>query len=183
MNFEDLIHRFYKLEAEVGNLEENVFNQRVKVNSLQIKVAKLTKKKQPQLIFTAVINKFKFKILTMELQTQDFVDSILALEDTDTHAAIDATFANIVLTSSDPTIFTADSDVDADGTLDIVGIAPGTASLNVKADATYTDANTQQSVTAPKEANVDVTVSKPAPGAENTDMLVTFGTPKPVPTT
>lgn len=191
MELHELERRFFELEREVGGLEVKVANQkwinffqRIRINALEVKVAKLSRKKKhkTELVFTTIINKFKIKILAMELQTQDFVDSILGLEDSDTKAPIDAIFANVVLTSSDPSIFTADTDVDADGTLDIVGVAEGTATLNVKADATYIDGNTQQSVTASKEANVDVTVTKPAPGAENTDMVVSFGTPKPVPT-
>jgi len=117
----------------------------------------------------------------MDLNVKEFVDSILALEDTDTKAAINATFANIVLASSDPSIFTCDTDVNADGTLDITGIAEGTATLTVTADATYTDSNTGQSVTASKSATIGVTVHAPLPGAENTDMVVTFSAPQPNP--
>jgi len=137
-------------------------------------------KHRTQLIFTTIINNYKIKILAMTLNTKEFVDSVLALEDSDTKQSISATFANIVLTSSDPSIFTADTDVNADGTIDIVGVSTGLASLNVKADATYTDSNTGKEVTASKEANIDITVSEPAPGAENTDLVVSFSDPKSV---
>jgi hypothetical protein len=116
----------------------------------------------------------------MELQKQQFVDSILGLVDHDTQAAIPATFANIVLTSSDPAIFTADTDVNNDGTIDVVGVSEGTATLNVKADVTYTDTHTNLEVTASKEANVPVTVTAPPPTAENVDLVVTFSPAQPV---
>ena len=139
------------------------------------------RRKKTKLIFTTIINKNQIKILAMQLNTQEFVDAMLALENSDTHDKVDATFANIVLTSSDPTIFTADTDVNADGTLDIVGVAVGSASLNVKADATYTDPNTQAVITANKSADIAVTISAPPPGAINTDLVVTFDTPQPTP--
>lgn len=144
------------------------------------KRSKKTKKKT-KLIFTTIINKTQIKILAMQLDTQEFVDAMLALENSADQSKVDATFANIVLTSSDPTIFTADTDVNADGTLDIVGVAVGTASLHVAADATYTDPNTQAVITANKTADIAVTISAPPPGAINTDLVVTFDTPQPTP--
>ncbi len=132
-----------------------------------------------QLIFTTIINKSKIKILAMELNAKEFVDSILGLVDHDTQESIDATFANITLGSSDSSIFTTDTDVDADGVLDIVGVSEGTATLTVTADATYTDKNTGKEVTANKTATIDVTVHAALPGAENTDLVVTFSAPKP----
>ncbi len=140
-------------------------------------------RRRPQrttLILTFFINNYQIKIQTMQLETQQFVDSILGLVDHDTQEAIPATFANIVLTSSDPAIFTADTDVNADGTIDVVGVSEGNATLNVKADVTYTDKNTGKEVTKAKEANVPVTVTLPPPSEENTDLVVTFSTPQPV---
>lgn len=139
------------------------------------------KKKKTNLIFTTIINHFQIKILKMQLETKQFVDSILSLVDHDTQQPIDATFTNVVLTSSDPSIFTADGDVNGDGTVDVVGVAAGSGTLNVKADATYTDSNTKKEVTVNKEANVDVTITEPAPTAENTDLVVTFGAAQPIP--
>jgi len=117
----------------------------------------------------------------MQLQKQEFVNSILGLVDHETQAPIEATFSNIELTSSDTAIFTADSDVDADGTIDIVGVAPGTATLGVKADVKYIDGKTGEEVTASKEATIDVTITEPLIDAETTDLVVSFSAPKPVP--
>lgn len=138
------------------------------------------RKKKRQLVFTTIINKTKIKILAMQLEKQSFVSTILALIDSDTQEVITSTFSNVVLTSSDPAIFTADTDVNADAQIDIIGVSEGVATLNVKADATYVDANTGQEITKPEEANVDVTVSAPPPTAQNTDLVVTFTNPQPV---
>lgn len=115
----------------------------------------------------------------MQLETQKFVDSILSLVDHDTQQPIEgATFSNIILTSSDPLILTADTDVDNDGIVDIAGVSPGEVTLNVKADVAYLDANTGEQVNATKEANVAITVTKPLPGAQNTDLVVSFTNPQ-----
>lgn len=116
----------------------------------------------------------------MELQIKDFVDANLGLVDHDTQAAITATFANIVMTSSDPTIFTVDSDVDTDGTMDVVGVAVGTATLTVSADVSYNDSKTGLDVTANKTVDVPVTITA---SPESADLVVTFSAPKPVPAT
>jgi hypothetical protein len=178
MNYKKFLEDFFKCQRNSNHLQKKIAELEKDFKEL---LAIVLKKHEPQLIFTTVLFNNQIKILSiMELNTKEFVDSILALEDTDTKAPIDATFANIVLTSSDPTIFTADTDVNADGTIDIVGVAEGTATLNVKADATYIDGNTKQSVTATKEANIPVTVHAPLPGAENTDLVVTFSPAQPV---
>lgn len=141
------------------------------------------KHQKVHLILTTYIHNYKIKIYAMQLQTKNFMDAILTLVDHDTLDPIQATFANIELTSSDPSIFTTTEDVDADGTVDIVGVAVGTGSLHVKTDVTYTDKNTKLPVTDTKEVDVDVTITEPAPDAEKTDLVVTFSDPKQVPTT
>lgn len=175
MEYKELIRRFFGIEKEVGEMEEEDAEILEKLSHL------LHPKKKYSLIFTTIINNKQIKILkimpTLDLKT--FVDTVLALEDTDTKAPITATFANVVLTSSDPTIFTADTDANADGTIDIVGVAAGTATLTVTADASYTDGNTGKAVTANKSATIDVTVTAPLPGDENTDMIVSFSAPTP----
>lgn len=137
-------------------------------------------KKRNTLIFTTIINKTKIKILSMKLQTKEFVDTLLGLINHDTQKPIDAKFTNIVLLSSNPAIFTASTDINADGKIDIVGVSVGKASLTVTADVTYLDANTSLEVTASKSAVVDVEITAPAPTAENTDLVVTFTAPAPV---
>jgi hypothetical protein len=181
-----LEQRFFKLEDECGGFEVRIYKLQKAIKSQNKEIEELEalikRKRKPTLIFTTIINNKQIKILkimpTLDLKT--FVDTVLALEDTDTKAPITATFANIAMTSSDTSIFTADSDVNADGTVDIVGVAAGTATLTVTADASYTDGNTGKAVTANKSATIDVTVSEPLPGDENTDMIVSFGAPSPV---
>lgn len=153
---------------------------------IRIKVFLITKRKRrhkrgrTQLVLTTIINKTKIKILAMNLNVKEFVDTNLALIDSDDQTPIEATFDGITLTSSDPNIFTADADVNNDGQVDVVGIAEGEAMLNVKATATYTDKNTGKTVTAGKEANVPVTITAPPPGAENTELVVKFSDAQPV---
>lgn len=136
------------------------------------------RRRKTEIILTTTINKTKVKILTMELLLKDFVDVNLALVDHDTQKAITATFSNIVLTSSDVTIFTTGVDA-ANKSADITGVKEGTASLNVTADVEYTDSNTQLDVKGSKSVDIPVTITAPAPTAENTDLVVTFGTPTP----
>lgn len=136
------------------------------------------RKRKTDLIFTLNIPNFTIKILSMQLEIQKFVDSILGLVDHDTQQPIDATFTNVTLTSSDVNVFTADTDVNNDGTADIAGVAEGSADLKVTADATYIDSNTGQETTQSKEATVSITVTKPLPGAENTDLVVSFTNPQ-----
>lgn len=136
------------------------------------------RKRKTDLIFTLNIPNFTIKILSMQLEIQKFVDSILGLVDHDTQQPIDATFTNVTLTSSDVNILTADTDVNNDGVVDIAGVAPGDVTLDVSADATYTDSNTGQQVTATKTASIGITVTKPLPGAENVDLVVSFTNPQ-----
>lgn len=138
-----------------------------------------------QLVFTTIINKqFKIKILSMALPINDYLDANLALLDHETQQAItDAVFSNIFMTSSDTSIFTADTDVDGDGVNDVVGVAEGTATLTVVADVTYTSNTTNQQVTETgKTVSIDVTVTPAEVGAETTDLVVTLSNPKIVPT-
>lgn len=137
------------------------------------------KRRPPQLIFLTTINNFKIKIHNMQLEKQKFVNSILGLVDKTTQEAISATFSNVVLESSDPSIFTADTDVNADSQIDVVGVSEGEATLNVKADATYVNSLGEE-VTTPEEANVTVTITAPPPEANETDLVVTFSDPQKV---
>lgn len=136
---------------------------------------------QTRLVLTTIINKTQIKILAMQLNKQQFVDTILALVNSETQEPVaGATFSNIQLASSDPNIFTADTDPNNDGITDVVGVNEGIATLNVKADVNYIDPNTGNGVNASKEANVEVTVQAAPPGAINTDMIVTFSEAQPV---
>ncbi len=137
------------------------------------------KKHRSQLVFTTIINNFKIKILAMQLDKQSFASTILTLVDHETGEPItDVVFSDIILTSSDENVFTV-LDVDVDGTADILGVTEGSATLNVKTKASYVN-SIGDDVTTDEEANVDVTVTAPQPGANETDLVVTFGPPQPV---
>ena len=125
-------------------------------------------------LFLLIHNK---KTNKMRLDKKTFVDAQLALFKAGTEEQIDATFSNVVLTSSDSSIFTADTDVDSDGTIDIVGVSVGTAILTVAADAEWLDNG--ETVKQPKTVDVEITVEAPIPG--ETDLQVSFSAAKPVP--
>jgi len=136
------------------------------------------RKRRTQLIFTTIINNSKIKILAMQLDKQTFASTILTLVDHETQEPInDVVFSETVLTSSDESIFTV-TDVDADGTVDILGVSEGSATLNVKTKASYIN-SIGESVTTDEEADVEVNVTTPPPGANETDLVVTFGPPQP----
>lgn len=132
-------------------------------------------------VFFFINNQFK-PLKFMKLNVQQFVNAKLGLIDSDTKEVIETQFENIQLSSSDEAVFTVSTDVNADGELDLVGIAPGTADLKVEAVAKYTDKNTNQPVVAGKDATVSITVSQPEPGAENTELVVSFTDAADVPT-
>lgn len=118
----------------------------------------------------------------MKINQQEFANARLGLVDSETKLPVEgATFADISLRSSDEGIFTVSTDVNADGELDVVGVAPGEAKLFAKATVSYTDANTNQPVTKVVETAVDVVVSEPAPDAQSTELVVTFTEPAKVP--
>lgn len=109
----------------------------------------------------------------MKLKPNEFVDSILSLVDTAGNAVTDAVFSNIVLTSSDEAVFTANTDVNSDGQVDIVGVSVGTADLNVSCDVAYTDPATGDPVATSKTATVGITVATPA-NPDDTTLQVSF---------
>ena len=178
MFFTEFVKRFFGLEKEVGEMEQKLFHIEKGLHQVE---KYLWHNHKPILIFTTIINKSTIKILKMNLDVQDFVDTNLALVDHTTQAPIEATFDTIVLASSDETIFII-SDVNSDGISDIVGVAPSTANLTVTANASYTDGNTGLAVTAPVTATVPVTVTAPV-SPESVDLVVTFTAEQPVPVT
>jgi len=133
------------------------------------------------LVCVTIINNFKIKILSMQLKKQQFADTQLALVETDTQAPIAATFSEIEITSEDTSIVSI-GDVNADGILDVIGVAPGTTNITVKAKASYFDTNLGKDNVVDKSKSVSVTVSAPPPEAQSTELLVTFTDPADVPT-
>lgn len=120
---------------------------------------------------TIFINKKQIQTMALTLDIASFVPGVLGLVDHTTGNVVAATFANELFTSSDESIFTAVQD--GDDTVDITGVAEGSANLNVSADATYTDGNTGKEVTVNKSVVIPVTVTKPIEG-EETDLVVNF---------
>jgi hypothetical protein len=140
------------------------------------------KRRRVSLIFTTTVNniyQIKIQSLKMNLLIKTFVDAVLGLVDHDTNAPITATFANTTYASDNPAVFTCNTDVNADGTLDVVGVAAGNANLHVETDATYTDGNTNQSVTVHLSKDIPMTVT--APAGENVDLTVNFTAAQPTP--
>jgi hypothetical protein len=97
---------------------------------------------------------------------------ILGLVDTDTQKPIAATFANVSISIADTTIAEIETDPNVTGQSDVKPLAVGTTTLNVTADATYTDGNTGESVTKTGlTASTDVTVAE---GVENVGLVVSL---------
>lgn len=139
-----------------------------------ISVAWLSKSHKTKLVIYTIINHFKIQIMALSLNKNEFVNTHLALKDSVTGDPIEATFTDIVLTSSDESIVTCNTDTDNDGNVDVKGINPGEASINVSALALYTNSNNDP-VSETKTVSVPVTVSQPA--ADETELVVSFTAP------
>ena len=114
--------------------------------------------------------------MAAQLNVNELLVGTLGLVDHATQQPIAATFANVSVSSSDTSIFT--TNLDASGNVDVDGVAVGTGTLSISADATYVDPATQATVTFTKILTVSVTVS---PANTATDLVVNFGTPQPIP--
>lgn len=112
----------------------------------------------------------------MKLKKQQFVEAQLGLVDAETEQPIEATFSDVVLTSSDETIFII-KDADGDGDPDLEGIGSGSAKLKVGAVATWFDKNGDKHVDG-KEAEVDILVEF---DTQNAKLVVSFTDPANIP--
>lgn len=135
------------------------------------------KKERVRLVLTTILNNNKFIVMSITLNANQFSLDTLSLIDSDTNAAVAATFANQSFASSDPSIFTSTQDVTDPNSTKDVAVGAGTASLNISADVTYTDANTNQPVTKTLTLVVDVTVVAVVAG-ENVALVLTQGAPQ-----
>ena len=108
------------------------------------------------------------------MKVKEILEAKLGLINKADGQLIEATFSGITLSSSDTSILTADTDADADGETDIVGVAPGTATLHIEAVARYIDPNTSQEVVAGKSADVELVVTPADPEAADTALVVSF---------
>lgn len=114
-------------------------------------------------------------IMAAQLNVQELLVGTLGLINHATGEAITATFTNVSVSSSDTTIFSAS--LDGSGLVDVTGVAVGTGTLSISADATYIDPGSGATVIFTKLLVVSVTVS---PSATATDLVIAFGTPTPV---
>lgn len=131
-----------------------------------------------RLVFTTNINNNQFIIMaSLNLNANQFSIETLQLIDSDTGLPVQATFANVVFTSSDPNVFTTTPVPGSPNQTRDDAVAPGTATLNVTADVTYTDNKTNQPVTKNLTSNVPVTVAAVTAG-ENVALQIVVGTPQ-----
>ena len=113
--------------------------------------------------------------MAAQLNLNELLTGTLGIVNHATGDVISATFANVSAISSDPTIFTVE--LNPDNSLTVDGIALGSGTLTVTADATYTDPDpTVGLVTVNKTVAISVTIS---PAQTATDLVVNFGTPVP----
>lgn len=135
-------------------------------------------KQRTRLVLQTILqNNTIVQIMSLKLNANQFSLDVLSLIDSDTGAAVAATFANQKYESSDPNVFTSVQDATDPNTTKDTAVGAGTANLNVSADATYTDANTGQSVTKSLSLVVDVTVIAIVAG-ENVSLVLTQGAPQ-----
>jgi hypothetical protein len=130
--------------------------------------------RKTKLFLYTIINHFKIQIMALSIDKNKFANTHLALKETESGDPVEATFTDIVLTSSDESIVTCNEDTDSDGNVDVKGIAVGEASVNVSATASYTNSNGDV-VSESKTASVAVTVTQPA--ADGTELVVSFTAP------
>lgn len=134
------------------------------------------------LVLIQSIQKSKFIIMSLSLTIGTPEDGLLQLVDSATLAVhSEATFANITATSSDPSL-TASVDASTPNQIDITPNTVGSGNLQVIADATYTDSNTNQSVT--KTGLQYIVPFTIVAGSEDVQLVVNFGpvAPAPAPT-
>lgn len=128
--------------------------------------------------------KLKGEIKMAQFNVKEFVQGNVSLVNHVDGSPIEATFANEQFSSADESVATVNVDP-ADGpdtaVLDIVGVSVGETDITVTVDASYTDPNTNESLTKSKSVTIQVTITEPVEQAE-TDLIVNLGTPQPVST-
>lgn len=116
--------------------------------------------------------------MALTLSTNEFATGALGLVEHATGNPIVATFANVTGTSADSTIFTVAPNTTDATSIDVTGVAVGTANLTVTATVTYVDPATSQSVSVSKTAIISVTITQ---GTTAADLVVNFGVPQQKP--
>jgi hypothetical protein len=120
-------------------------------------------------IFQSFNNK-NYIAMSLTIPSNQKAPIIVGLVDSTTLQPVTAIFAGTINSSDNAGIFT----VDVDGNL--IGVAAGDANLLTSSTVTYTDSNTQQSVTATLSLTTPVTVTSVVT-AESVQLVVSLGTP------
>jgi hypothetical protein len=131
-----------------------------------------------QLVLTSSINNSNYKIMSLTLASNQLANGRIALVDKDTQAKIDATFANVSFAGTNDAAFTVTQDPNDPNAVQVKGVAEGSGQVTGTADATYTDANTGQSVTTTVNVTVDVSVTPVAPQPQNVELQLNFDAPQ-----
>jgi cell fate (sporulation/competence/biofilm development) regulator YmcA (YheA/YmcA/DUF963 family) len=126
------------------------------------------------LVLTQNINQTKSILMALTLATNQTSTGTLGLIDSVTQQPVTATFDTQTYVSSDVTIFTAAAGTDPN-TVVITPVAAGSATLNVSANASYTDSAGNAQVS-PETASVSVTVTAVVT-ADAVTLVVNFSTP------
>lgn len=128
-----------------------------------------------RLVLTKNINNSNFIIMSLSLAANQSSIGQLSIVDNTSGAVVAATFANVQANVSDATLFSAV--VNSDNSITVSGVAAGSGTLSIQADASYTDGNTGLATTQTLTESVDVTVSAVI-SPEGVTLQVTFSTPQ-----
>lgn len=166
----------HELEEMIERLEE-MLEREMHNNTILIHIVDRLTAVKGQHVKLILLNSSNNQIMAITLNANQFSIDTLGLVDSDTGNAVAATFANVSFVSSDPTIFTSTQDPANPNTTKDVAVAAGSASLNVTADASYTDSVSGLAVTkAGLIISVPVTVAAVVAG-ENVALTITQGIP------
>jgi hypothetical protein len=124
------------------------------------------------LVFETLINNFKIAIMGAQLNSGQLVIGSLGLVDNVTGNPVQGTFTNVTATSDNSAVYAAV--VNADGTITITAVAPGSGNLSFGATAAYTDSNGNAQSQA-LSGTISVAVAQPA--ADSVSLVLTLGTP------
>lgn len=134
-------------------------------------------KQNVELALTTIINNFKLRIMSVQLSSKQFALGALALIDSDTQGQVSASFANSQFSGDNDAAFTVSPDASDPNTARVTGVAAGVGRVSGTTEVTYTDSNTQQSVTKTLSVAVDVTVIAVTAG-ENVELQLNFSAPQ-----
>ena len=127
------------------------------------------------LVLTTFINNSKFEIMSLSIVANEKVIGSLGLIDSVTNEPVSATFQNTTATSGNTASYNAS--VNADGSIEVTGVAEGSGDLVVTSLADFTDSlGHPQSVE--KSVTIPVSISA-VQTANGTNLVVNFGTPTP----